>query len=98
REGRRRGVEDGQFVFRGERQDLIELKPRRRRVNQLAVGQEGRRLSQPSRVPERADLALGLIARTGAAVEAVEGRRVQEQGLHHRTLSPSAVMRPLAST
>ena len=33
-----------------------------------------------------------------AAVETVKGRRVEEQGLHHRTLSPSAVMRPLAST
>ena len=97
-EGRRRGVQHRQFVVAGERQNVVELEPRRRRVDQLAVGEEGRRLGEPSRVPERADLALGLIARTGAAVEAVEGRRVQEQGLHHRTLSPSAVMRPLAST
>ena len=91
-------MEHRQLVFPGDRQDLIELEPRRRSVDQLAVGQEGRRLGEPGRVPERADLAFGLIARTGAAVEAVEGRRVQEEGLHHRTLSPSAVMRPLAST
>src|SRR6266850_1060532 len=92
-----------QLVIPRERQHLIELEPRRRRVDQLAVRNERRRLGQPGRIPEGADLALRLIARAGASVEAVERGRVQEQGLHHRAylpwaLSPSAVMRPLAST
>ncbi len=91
-------MEHRQFVVLGERQHMIDLELRRRSVDQLAVGDEGRRLGEPGREPERPDLAFGLITRTGAAVEAVEGRRVQEQGLHHRALSPSAVMRPLAST
>ncbi len=52
-------------------------------------GTKRRRLGEPGRIPERADLAPRLIARAGAAVEAVEGRRMQKQGLHHRPFSPS---------
>ena len=40
---------------------------------------------------KRADLALRLVARAGAAVEAVEGRRLQEQRLHHARSIPSPV-------
>src|ERR671929_14975 len=41
------------------------------------------RLRLPGRVPEGLDLALGLVARPGAAVEAVEGRSLQKQSSHH---------------
>jgi hypothetical protein len=40
----------------------------------------GRRLRQPGREPEGLDLALGLVARAGAAVEAVEGRGLEITG------------------
>ena len=87
-----------QLVIAGERQDVVEPQPRRRRVDQLAAGHQRRRLRQPGRVPERADLALCLVARARPAVEPVEGRRVQKQGLHHTGLSPSMRIRPPGST
>ncbi len=71
-EGGRRGVDHRQLVAAGQRQYLIELEPGRRSVDQSAARNQGSRLGQPGRVPERADLALGLVARSGAAVEAVE--------------------------
>ena len=43
----------------------------RRRVDQLAAGHQGRRLGEPCREPETADFPLGLITRTGAAIEPV---------------------------
>ena len=52
-------------------------------IDEFAAGNEGRRLGQPGRVPERADLAPRLVARTRPAIEPVERRRVQEQGFHH---------------
>ena len=61
-----------QLVIAGQRQHVVEPQPRRRRVDQLAAGHQRRRLRQPGRIPERADLALRLIARAGAAVEPVE--------------------------
>ena len=45
----------------------------RRRVDQAAVFDKGRRLREPGRIPERLDLPFGLIARTGAAIETIEG-------------------------
>src|SRR5262252_1438404 len=97
-EGRGRGVQYRELVIACERQHVIEFEPRRRRIDQLAVRHKGGRLGEPGREPERADLALGLVAGTGAAIKPIKRGRVEEQGLHHRALSPSAVMRPLAST
>ena len=98
-EGRGRGVQDAELVIGGERRNVAEPEPRRRRVDEPAFGHQGRRLGEPSRIPERADLAARLIARAGAAIKAVEGRRMQKQGLHHRPFSPSTkVIRPLGST
>src|ERR1700739_3655481 len=81
-EGRGRGVQHREFVFARERQHVVELEARRWRVDQLAAWNEGSRLGQPGRIPERADLAPCLVTRAGAAIEAVERRRVEEQGLH----------------
>ena len=97
-EGRGRGVHDDQLIIPGLGQDGFQPQLRRRRVDQLAAGHQGGRLRQPRRKPERADLPLCLIARAGAAVEPVEGRRLQEQGLHHTGLSPPTVSRPPGST
>src|SRR5271167_108948 len=86
------------LVLGCQRQDIGELQPRRRSVHEPAARNQRRRLGEPGRIPERPDLAPRLVARTRTAVETVEGRRMQEQGLHHQTSSPSTVMRPLDST
>jgi hypothetical protein len=39
-------------------------------------------LGEPSRIPERADLAPRLVARTGTTIETVIGRSLQEEGSH----------------
>ena len=61
-EGRCRRVKHRQLVLAGDRQHVGELELCRRSVDQLAVRHECGRLGQPSRIPEGADLALGLIA------------------------------------
>src|SRR5262249_10397818 len=55
-------------------------------------------LGEPGGIPERTNLALGLITGAGTAIEAVERGRVQEQSLHHQAASPFADSRPFAST
>ena len=60
------------------RNDVLERQTVRRRIDQLRAFDQRRRLCEPGRIPERAHLALHLIAGAGAAVEAVEGRRVQK--------------------
>src|SRR6266852_2861475 len=97
-EGRGRGMQHRELVIAGERQHIGEAQPRRRGVDQLAAGDQRRRLGEPGRVPERADLPLCLIARPRPAVEPVERWRVEKQGLHHTGLSPSTLIWPLAST
>src|SRR6185312_15863000 len=47
------------------------------------AGHQGGRLGQPGGEPEGADLALGLVARTRAAVETVEGGSLEEEGAKH---------------
>ena len=54
----------------------------RRRVDQLAVGNERCRLREPGRIPERSDFAASLVTRAGAAVEAVIGRSLKEKRSH----------------
>ena len=48
----------------------------------FAVGHQRGGLRQPGRIPEAGDLAPRLVARAGAAVEAVEAGRGEEQRLH----------------
>ena len=69
------------------RDDFGQCDPVRRRIDQLGVLDQRRRLGEPGRKPERFDLALRLIARAGAAVEAVEGRRLKKQRPQHRHTS-----------
>ncbi len=83
-EGGCRGVDDAEFVRPRLGDDLGQADARRRRVDQTAARHQRGRLGQPCRIPERTDLPPRLIARAGAAVEAVERGRVEEQRLHHR--------------
>ncbi len=77
----------------------------RGRIEQTRTGNHSRWISEPSRVPERPDLAGRLISRAGATVEVVVRGRVQEEGLHHvhrqsklqetvRVVSPSELYKP----
>ena len=75
-------MHDGQVEIPGLRRDLGERDGVRRRVDQLAVLDQRRRLRKPGRVPERRDLALRLVSGAGAAVEPVEGGRLKKQGAH----------------
>ena len=69
---RRRGVQHHEIVVPRARRHFGELGAVRRRVDKLAAFDQGGRLGEPGRIPERADFAARLIARAGAAVEAVE--------------------------
>ncbi len=66
--------------------DSLQADARGRRVDQLAAGHQRGWLGEPGWKPERLDLPLRLIAGTGTAIEAIEGGRVQEKGLHHDAL------------
>ena len=80
-ERRRARVEHGQLVVARERRHVVEREARGGRVDEAAAGHERRGLREPGRIPERADLAAGLIARAGAAVEALERWWMQEERL-----------------
>lgn len=71
-ERRRAGMQDREFVLRRRRQYVIETEASRRRIDQPAPRNQRRRLSEPRRIPEGADLTACLIAGAGAAVEALE--------------------------
>ncbi len=86
--GRRRRVHDHEIVPGRAADDLVDADVGRRRVDQRAARHAGRRLCEPRRIPERAHFAPRLIARAGAAVVALERRRVQEERLH--LTSPTA--------
>ena len=66
--------------------DVGEAQPMRRRVDQLRIRNEGGGLRKPGRIPEGANLAPHLIARAGAAIEAVIGRSLQEERSHLRSV------------
>ncbi len=85
---RRRGVHDHEVAARRLGRDVLEPEPVRRRVDQLRAFDQRGRLGEPGRVPERAHLAPHLVARAGAAVVAVKGRRLQEKRLHHAGRTP----------
>ena len=71
-ERRRRGVHHDEVAVLQLRHDVLEAQAVRRRIDQLRAFDERGRLRQPGRIPERAHLALHLIAGAGAAVVAVE--------------------------
>ena len=87
-ERRRGGMQHAQFEVLRLFRNSIHTDTGRRRVDQLAARHQSGGLRQPSREPERLDLPLRLIAGSGAAVEPIEGGRLQEQGLHHRLCNP----------
>ncbi len=82
-ERRHRGVDHHQVEVLGHGRDVRQALAVRRGVDELGLLHQGGRLGQPGRVPERADLPFGLVARAGAAVETVEGRRLEKQGPEH---------------
>ncbi len=88
-EGWRGGVQHEELVLPCIGGDIGEAQPMRRSVDQFRVRNEGGRLREPGRVPERAHLAPHLIACAGAAVETVIGRSLQEERSHCRPV-PSA--------
>ena len=88
RERRRRGVQHDEIVVPRARRHFGELGAVRRRVDQLRAFDQSGRLGEPGRVPERADFAARLIARAGAAVEAVERGGLKKQCPHHVSTSP----------
>src|SRR5207245_10740112 len=78
-DGGRARVETGQLVAARERRHVVEREAGGGGGDEAAAGHERRGLREPGRIPERADLAAGLIARAGAAVEALERWWMQEQ-------------------
>ena len=82
-------------VARG-RRDIGELQAVRWRVDELAARDQRRRLGEPGRIPEGSDLAPRLVARTRAAVEAIERGRLQEKGTHHAFDSTTGTKLPSA--
>ena len=82
----------------GHGEHVGERKPVRRRVDEPAAVDQCRGLGEPGRVPERANLATCLVAGTGATVESLERRRLEEQRAHHGLCSPSGISVPSADT
>ena len=79
RERRRARVHHAEVVLPSERTHVVEGEAVGGRVDQARAGHQRGGLGQPRRVPEGADLAPRLIARAGAAVEAVGGGRMEKQ-------------------
>ena len=65
------------------REALVHADVVRRAVEQLASGHQRGGLRQPGGIPEAGDFAPRLVARAGAAVEAVKGRRREEKRVVH---------------
>jgi hypothetical protein len=73
-------VHHQKFILGGKGQYLFETQACRRGIYEFAGGNKRSRLGQPCGIPERPHLAPRLVARAGAAVEAVIGGWVQEEG------------------
>src|SRR5258707_14893474 len=52
------------------------------RIQQPGSRYKSGRVGQPGWIPERPNLACGLITRTSTSVKVVIGRRIEEQGFH----------------
>ena len=81
-EGRDGGVDDDEIEILGLRHDLGEAGLVRRGVDQLGILDQSGGLGQPGRIPEGGDFTPRLIARAGAAVKSVKGRRLQKESAH----------------
>src|SRR6267143_3236159 len=79
-EGGRTGMQNRQLVFRGDRADVLQGEVGGWGIDQARTWHERGRLREPRGVPERADLAPGLIPRARTTVEALVRGRMQEQG------------------
>ena len=77
-QGRRTRVHDDEFVVFGDFEDVGVGLVVRGRVYEFAARHERGGLGQPRREPVGCDFALGLVARTGSAVETVERGRAEE--------------------
>ncbi len=96
-ERRRRGVQDDQIFAANVAFDVLEGEIMRRRVDQLRAFNERRWLREPCRIPERAHLALHLIARAGTAIVAVKRGSLQKERAHIGTFQ-RGVTEPSVST
>src|SRR5262249_20003263 len=85
----RAGVQDGEVILAREWANVVQHQAIGRRVHQARSGHEGRRLGEPRWIPEGADFATRLVTRSGAAVEAVIRRWMQEE----RSLKGHGVVR-----
>src|SRR5437867_11762739 len=74
-EGRRGGMDDYQVEVLRCLEALLNADAVRWAVHELAIGDQRRGLREPGRIPKRSHFALGLITRSGAAIEAIVGRR-----------------------
>ena len=83
-EGRRRGMQHREIVMRGLGDRLVGADAVRGGVDQLGIRHHGGELGEPGRIPVGLDLAPRLVARAGAAIESVIGRRLHEQSAHSR--------------
>src|SRR5476651_2832995 len=75
-------MNDDQFVSFGNLERCFDRQTVGGSVYHPAARHERRGLGEPGRIPERTDLALRLVARARAAIEAVERRGLQEQRFH----------------
>ena len=73
-QGGRARVDDCEFVVARDAQDVVGGLVVRRCIHETRTFHECRGLGEPGGIPEGANLALGLVARAGAAVKAVKGR------------------------
>ena len=80
---RSRGVEHHEVVVLGFVDRALEVVTVRRSVEQARSRNHPGRVGQPGRIPERPDLARGLVARPRTTVKVLIGRRIQEKRLHH---------------
>src|SRR5262249_52052812 len=74
RERGRAGMENGQLIVASERSDLFDGQAIGGRIDELAAGNHCGRLRQPGGIPEGADFATSLIARSCAAIESLIAR------------------------
>ncbi len=81
---RRARVQDHQLVVVRDPQDVVAREIVRRRIDQPRAFDQRGRLREPRRIPKRTNLALRLVARPGAAVEAPPRRRIDEKRFQKR--------------
>src|ERR1043166_1691938 len=81
-------MNDDVVVFLRFLQTAFDVNVVRRAIHQFCIRYQCRRLRQPRGIPEGSDLAPRLIARAGAAVEAVEAGRTKKKGLHQASFVP----------